>query len=54
MAKKCRHKTRVILAFANYVKFTPDEITVESISVHYCPRCKVLQSVETDGVIETE
>ena len=66
MAKKCRHRNRVILAFANYVEFTPDQepynagvvescglesIRVESISIHYCPKCNVVQSIEMDGEI---
>ena len=70
MSKRCRHRKGVILAYANYVDFVPDQepfkegiiescglesIKVESTSVHYCPKCNVIQSLEVDGeIVPTE
>jgi len=66
MAKTCRHRKGVILASANYVEFTPDQepftagviepcgidsIRVETLNIHYCPKCKVIQDVEVDGEV---
>lgn len=66
MAKKCRHRKGVILACANYVEFIPDQepfkagviepsglesITAESLFIHYCPKCKEIQDVGSDGEV---
>ena len=66
MSKRCRHRNRIILALADNVEFIPDQepfksgviescglesITVETISVHYCLKCNVIQSIETEGDI---
>ena len=63
---KCRHRKGLILACANYVVFTPDQepfisgviekcgiesIRVESLNIHYCPKCKAIQDVEQDGEV---
>ena len=64
MAKKCRHRKKVVLASANYVIFTPDQepykegviesceeddIVVESIFIHYCEICQKVQDIGIDG-----
>ena len=64
MAKKCRHRKRVLLASANYVEFTPDQepftsgtiessgietIQLDAVNIHYCPKCNVVQDIEFDG-----
>jgi len=66
MAKKCRHRKEIILASALNVEFTPDQepfeagiiescgiemIIAESINIHYCPKCKVIQDVELEGEV---
>lgn len=63
MAKKCRHKKGIILAFASYVEFVPDQepftagviescgiesIIATSISIHWCPKCRVAQDIEVE------
>ena len=68
MAKKCRHRKGIILAYANYVKFTPDQepytagvvercgfqsITGDSLYIHWCPKCKTIQDIGSDGDWET-
>jgi hypothetical protein len=59
---KCKHK-RTMLAIANYVDFRPDQepfesgriecagvskITIESIYIHYCPKCKKVIDIEIE------
>ena len=62
--KKCRHKKGIILASACSVEFFPDQepftagvvercgiesIVADAINIHWCPKCKVAQDVESDG-----
>ena len=62
--KKCRHRKKVVLAFAHYVRFTADQepykegviescedddIEVESIYIHWCERCQKVQDIGVDG-----
>lgn len=63
--EKCRHK-KLILSCASKVIFIPDEepfkagkiedcgieeIEVEFILMHYCPKCKVVKDLGVDGDI---
>ena len=61
---KCRHKTKIILASANGpIDFVPDEepyksgviestgieaIVVNSVDIHYCPRCEQIVDIWVD------
>jgi hypothetical protein len=63
---KCKHRKRVLLATASDVEFTPDQepytdgviehsgyarIIVESINMHWCPKCECVQDIEIDGEV---
>ena len=67
MAKTCRHKKGIILASALNVDFTPDQepfeadviessgysaINLEYIDIGWCPKCKVLKWIESNGQAE--
>ena len=64
MTKKCRHRKGIILASAQMVEFIPDQepfkegtiescgieyIKAENLNIHYCPKCKEVQDIESDG-----
>lgn len=64
---KCRHKKGIILASAWNIEFVPDRepfqsgvmessgietIDVGVIDIHYCPQCKQVVSIDTDGEIQ--
>jgi hypothetical protein len=64
---KCRHKKRIILGGALRVSFIPDqepyesgviescgikEIVVDSLYLHYCPRCEQVVDIGVDGEIQ--
>ncbi len=64
MTKKCRHRKKMVLATAHYVKFTPDqepyregviescedeEIMVDSIFIHWCERCQKVRDIGVDS-----
>lgn len=64
---KCRHRKGIILAAANYVEFRPDQepfvagqvedcgielIQVESVFIHYCPKCEEVKSIDSNDCCE--
>jgi hypothetical protein len=64
MKKKCSHRKGFILAVATNVEFAPDQepfvagkieqsgydkIELDSICIHWCPRCKVVKKIYSDG-----
>ena len=62
--KKCRHKTKILLAYANGVEFVPDDepftngVTEKSgigsiyvdLTMHYCVRCNQVKDVSAENV----
>lgn len=63
---KCRHKKKILMT-ANKIEFTPDQepfesgkiehsglesITVDSLTLRYCSKCKIIQYIDYDGIWE--